>query len=528
MVGVGFNITIVAKDSNGQIYPYTGLAALTTDRDGYWSYVSPLSISFVSGVCQVQATVSLATDSIKLKCTELMSGAYGFSNAFVVYPNNPFRYMTILPGETLVPGSPSGRFRSPQGQASGDSFAVTTYVTDRWFNPITLRNDTVGYWGTDPFGRYSSGRLSSGQGTFWITLRRAGNHRIYTFGISQTAIRNDTSVLFSVSAGPFGQLLVVLPGETLLAGDTATQVFATPGKTGRPSIMYVKDTALVRVVGTDRCWNRVLPPLDSIGLHSDFSVHTSPVTGWLRDSTLFKVEFDSAGTNQTLWVRDYTLGIVSYGCRVDVAQRTDSILIVGPDTIRAGATVAYQVTLLDANAKPIIARTCQFKVTNGSGAVLDPAGITDTLGMTSVEFIVDSAHFSEVDSIQVTADGYRKRKGVYIDIPDPSVTGPEGKVIAYPNPFGWEQPYTTIYYYIPQSCDVTWAIYDAFGNPVSMTKIPRGEDGAKNGLNRISWDGRIDGGRGEKVANGIYILKIWGQEHTGIVFKKTHRIGVWW
>ena len=66
------------------------------------------------------------------------------------------------------------------------------------------------------------------------------------------------------------------------------------------------------------------------------------VAGWLRDSTVFKAEFDSAGTNQTLWVHDYTLGIESYRCLVDVAQRTESILIVGPDTIRAGATVVYQ------------------------------------------------------------------------------------------------------------------------------------------------------------------------------------------
>lgn len=525
VAGVPFAVTIVAKQAGGQIEPYTGPAVLTTDFDDYWNYVSPYVINFQSGVCQVQATVTLACDSIRLKCTEPQSTAFGFSNRFAVYPNSPFRYMTILPGETLAPGSPSGRFRSPQGQMSGDSFAVTTYITDRWFNPIALRNDSITYWSTDPFGIYPPGfRLQNGVGMAWIALRRAGNHRIFTRG--QSAVRNDTSALFSVSAGPFSQLLVVLPGETLLAGDTATQAFATPGKTGRPSILYVKDTTLVRVVGTDRCWNRVLPPLDSIRLLSDFAFHANPTAGWLRDSTIFKAEFDSAGTNQTLWVHDYMLGIESYRCLVDVAQRTESILIVGPDTIRAGATVAYRATLLDANAQPIVARTCQFKVTNGSGAVLDSVGITDMAGTTSVEFIVDSAHFSEVDSIQVTADGYRKRKGVYIEIPDPDVTGPEGKIIAYPNPFGWEQDYTTIFYEIPHSCDVTVAFYDPFGNPVSIRKIPKGQPGAANGLNRISWNGRTD--LGAKVAGGIYLLRIWGQEHTGIVFKKSYRIGVVW
>jgi hypothetical protein len=523
VAGNQFLITINAKKANGDPEPYGGRAILTTNRDDIFSvYVSPYQVAFVSGVCQVWATVPLACDSIKLKCTYPESAVIGWSNSFQVLPNNPFRYLTILPGESLAPGSVSGKYWSPQNQISGDSFSVATYVTDAWFNPIGLRNDSVRFSGTDPFGIYPSGHLQNGQGVFPISLRRAGNHRIYTHGV--TGIRSDTSALFSVAAGPFSQLLIVLPGETLLAGDTTTQVFSTPGKTGRPDVLYVKDTTWVRVVATDACWNRVVPPTDSIRLLSDFGFHSNPVAGWLRDSTLFKAEFDSAGTNQTLWVHDYTLGIESYRCLVDVAQRTDSILIVGPDTIRAGATVVYRATLLDANAEPIAARTCLFKVTNGSGAVLDSVGISDITGVTSVEFIIDSAHFSEVDSIQFTADGYSKRKGVYVEIPDTTVTGPAGRIIAYPNPFGWDQNYTTIFYEIPHSVDVTVAIYDAFGNQVQVRKYRKGQDGAANGLNRIYWDGKTDAG--QKVANGIYILKIWGQEHTGIAFQKTYRIGV--
>ena len=129
VAGIPFAVTIVAKQAGGQIEPYTGPAVLTTDRDDYWNYVSPYLINFVSGVCQVQATVTLACDSMKLKCTEPQSAAFGFSNSFAVLPNIPFRYMTILPGETLEPGSPNGRYRSPLGQASGDSFAVTSYIT---------------------------------------------------------------------------------------------------------------------------------------------------------------------------------------------------------------------------------------------------------------------------------------------------------------------------------------------------------------------------------------------------------------
>jgi len=522
MAGAGFSITIVAKDANGQIYNFNNAAVLTTNLDNPWQYVAPYVIQFNSGVFQGLATVSLAVDSIKLKCTDPGTNASGLSNAFAVLHNVPFRYMTILPGESLEPGSPNGRYLSPHVQNSGDSFVVTTYDVDRWFNVDPLSNDSVIFGGTDPFGRYPAGRLNGGKGTFEITMRRAGNQRLYTRGVNAT--RADTSSPFLVTVGPFSNLLVVLPGETLLAGDTTTEVFATPGKTGRPSLLYVKDTTLIRVVGTDRCWNRVLPPSDSIRLLSDFSFHSRPAAGFLRDSTVFNGEFDSAGTNQTLWVHDYAQGIESYRCLVDVAQRTESIEITGPDTVTAGELVTYTARLLDANAMPIMARVCFFKVTKGSGFVLDTENISNTLGQTTVQFKCDSAHFYEEDSIRFTADGHSARKGVYIDIGDTLVS--VGKVIAYPNPFGWEQPFTTIVYSIPQSSDVTEAIYDAFGNPVLLRKIPKGQEGAKNGVNRLSWDGKDE--LGHKVASGIYVLKLWGQEHTGIVFKKTYRIGVVW
>jgi hypothetical protein len=248
------------------------------------------------------------------------------------------------------------------------------------------------------------------------------------------------------------------------------------------------------------------------------------VAGFLKDSTVFFGEFDSAGNNQTLWAHDYAQDIVSYPCLVNVAQRTESIVITGPDTLKAGVETTYVGRLLDANAQPIPARTCFFRVTKGRGIVLDSSNITDILGRTTVQFFCDSANFAETDSIQFTADGYFARKGVYIDIGSPAVDS--GKVIAYPNPFGFEQPYTTIVYMIPNSSDVTEAIFDPFGNPVLRRDIPRGQEGAQAGLNRISWDGKDE--LGHKVASGIYVLVLWGQQHTGVAFKKTYRIGVVW
>ena len=82
----------------------------------------------------------------------------------------------------------------------------------------------------------------------------------------------------------------------------------------------------------------------------------------------------------------------------------------------------------------------------------------------------------------------------------PSSTGPDSK--------------THLIYQLTQAADVNIYIYDINGNVVWRCYIPRGQEGAKIGENRVPWDGRSSFNNTQPLPNGIYIAHIL-IEHAG-------------
>jgi hypothetical protein len=516
--GDSFDVTIVAKTSTGDTVRYNFPGLLKTTRDDLYEYVEPRLIDFYLGVCRRKVRVSIA-DTLRLRCEA--NGVIGYSNQFTLVPNYPEKLLVLCPGESIAPGSPEGRLSQPQSQTAGNSFSVNVYIVDRWFNPVSFRSDLIYFSATDSFAQLTNGNLANGRGIFPATLRRAGTHRISARTDNPT-IRPDTSISFDVFPGSFRQLSLLLPGEQLLSGDTTTLIYQTPGKSGSVERQYVKEPFLVRILATDDCYNPVHGGYDTVYLTSDFAIRFEPPQSELSDSAAeFAVTFDSTGDNQNLWV----IGKVfeSYRSKVNIEAKTKKILTVHPDTIRAGATVTIEATLYDANDRIIKGKYTHFAVIRGNGTMLDSTGLTDTMGTIQAQFVCSGAHSDETDTITITADDYTTRIGIFIE-GDEAVLG--GKVIAFPNPFGYNRAQTEIQYFLPTSCDVTMSIYDPFGNLVITRKYQQGSEGAKNGINKITWDGR--NGKGKPVANGVYVFKVWGEVFTGRVFDKTHRIAVIW
>ncbi|MEO0114928.1 MAG: FlgD immunoglobulin-like domain containing protein [candidate division WOR-3 bacterium] len=517
VAGDSFEITIVAKTPTGDTFRYNFPGLLKTTRDDFWSYCEPQLVDFYQGVCRRKVRVTIA-DTLRLKCEA--SGVIGLSNQFVLHPNFPDRLLILCPGESIAPGSPEGKFSQPESQIAGRPFEVKVYLVDRWFNPVSFRQDRVYLQATDSFALLSSGNLINGRRVLPVTLRRAGTQRIIAYADSST-IRPDTSVSFDVFPGSFAQLVLLLPGEELLPGDTTTSVYQTPGKTGVPLRQYVKEPFSVRVLATDACYNRVYSGLDTVALASDFAMQCEPASAVFFDSAWFTVTFDSTGDNQNLWVTGRSFQ--SYRSKVNIEAKTKRIATIKPDTIRAGSTVTITATLYDANDKVIKGKYTHFAVIKGNGRLLDTVGLTDTAGTIKVQFVGSGAHTAEMDSIAIMADDFTEKIGIFIE-GDETVLA--GRILAFPNPFGYNRPLTEIQYLLPTSCDVTVAIYDPFGNPVLTKKYRQGEEGAKSGINKITWDGK--NGRGEKVANGVYVLRVWGMVYTNKVYDKEHRIAVIW
>ena len=518
--GDSFDITVFAKDEFNNIFPYQGSALLTTTLG---SYVNPNVAQFVNGICQRRIVVTLA-GSLQIRC--FTDSASGNSNLITVNTNEASRLVTILPGEHIAPGTPGGRSGLPNSHIAGDTFTCHVYLTDNWYNLIGLRDDSIYLGATDRFAQIpKAGQLFNGTASFTAGLRTAGRHRIYAGLGAGSGIETDSSASVTIAAGAYQNLLLIVPGETILPGDTASQSWQSPGKSGTPNVQFLRTQFPVKVHAVDGCWNQVVGSGDTVFLRSDFSFDFQPGAAELRDIALYGVQYNTPGPNQDIRVVNQRTGEESYRTRLTIRAVGNQLEILWPDTVRAGETTDIRVTVHDANDAPIVATLVQGSVVTGSGDILVPNLLTDTLGVTTFKFLATRARMAEQDSVRVTSGSADTVIGIYIDITDSAVM--KGRVIAFPNPFGTEYERTEISYYLQNSSDVTLTIHDAFGNPVLTRQFARGENGARAGLNRrIYWDGRNE--QGHRVASGIYVLSVIGEMFTGTTFKSSYRIGVLW
>ncbi|MGQ9707651.1 MAG: hypothetical protein ACUVUR_02100, partial [bacterium] len=446
--GDSFNITIIAQDSLGNTYDYNRPAFLSTSRGA--SYIYPNVIGpFRNGVWQGKVFITLA-ESLQITCTDDSFQVTSRSNFFQVLAGAPATFLLLLPGQQLSPGTREGRLGQPDNQTAGDSFSIRVYLTDSWSNPVSNRTDSIYFAATDSFARLpSGGQVVNGSGSFSVSLRQAGQHRLFVLPAQGRSFRSDTSSVLAVNPGAFAQLLLLLPGEMPLPGDTTTSGWRFPGKTGTPLPQYVQEPFSVLVYGCDGSWNRVRVPGLNISLHSDFASGFSPAETTLTDSVVFSAQFNFPGTNQDIWVSGDNGGYESYRSRLEIKARGRTLLIAAPDTVSAGETAYIRVLVRDANDQPVTATVCRFEVVKGNGEMLDQVLLTDTLGLAVGRFLCTRAHFAEFDTIRVSAGAAVASLVIYVSIPDSGLLS--GKIIAFPNPFGFNSDAAEVCYYLNRS-----------------------------------------------------------------------------
>lgn len=520
--GDSFVITVIARDSAGNIYNYNRPAYLSTTRGA--SYVYPNVIGpFQSGVWQGRVMVTIA-ERLRIYCTDDLRTVTDSSNVFEVFTGPPSRFLMLLPGQELYPGTKEGKLGQPGNQEAGDTFAFQVYLTDAWGNVVRFRTDSVYFKATDSFAQLPpAGIIEDGGAEFSVCFRQAKEHQIFALPAQGEPFRPDTS-LFLVEPSSFDRLLLLLPGESPLPGDTTTITYRTPGKAGIPLPQFVQESFNVIVYPCDRYWNRVNAGNLVVSLLSDFPAEFSPTETILSDSAIFSAEFDFAGANQSIWVTDEEGEFESYRSFLDIKSQGINLEITAPDTVVAGETANIRVVVLDANDLPITAALCRLAVVKGNGQLLQEALLTDTQGVAVAHFLCTRARFAELNTIKINSGAAEKFVEIYIKIPDKEVM--LGNIIAFPNPFGFNRDATEICYYLNRTTPIDFRIYDPFGNEVISRQFRPGEEGAKVGINRVVWNGRNKEGR--RVAAGVYVVQIVGEIHTAIVEKRTYRLGVVW
>ncbi|HKW51119.1 MAG TPA: hypothetical protein VJQ53_05230, partial [Candidatus Eisenbacteria bacterium] len=134
--GVPATVTIRAVDSGGNTVPTYSADAVLQANTGTGS-ISPSLVTFTAGVWTGLVTLKGAGGAVALTCLDFSAPPkIGTSNTFVVNPGPLYGLQVILPGETALGGTTSGKSGTPTNQTAGNPFTMTVRAVDQFWNLV--------------------------------------------------------------------------------------------------------------------------------------------------------------------------------------------------------------------------------------------------------------------------------------------------------------------------------------------------------------------------------------------------------
>ena len=212
------------------------------------------------------------------------------SPSFTVNPGTFTKLQLLVPGETAAPGTGTGKTGAPTAQNTDTPFTVTANAVDANWNVVHTVGDTVAITASDPSASLpANSALSSGTQTFSVRFRTAGTRTVTATDVTDGSKTASTSALIPVNLGAFGQLQILLPGETAAPG--------TPtGKTGSPTAQTAGTGYTVTVNAVDANYN-LINTNDTVHITSSDPNAVLPANAALSGGTgTFSVANKTAGS----------------------------------------------------------------------------------------------------------------------------------------------------------------------------------------------------------------------------------------
>lgn len=525
--GDSFQVFVSCSDSTFTNWVYLDL------HPGGQAYLTPTQLLIQNGFGNGYVTVYRAQNPCSLS-VYLVSSDRFFSNSFAVNANVPQRIQALLPGETADPGRlPRGRTGQPDFQTAGISFLVDIYVTDYWWNPVGYGSDTVHFASDNPYPLLPpDSPVANGAGQFSCNLRTACDitlpstyYHIYASHMTGgTPFIPDTSTRFAVQPGTFDRLLLIAPNQSILAGDTVTNTILLPGATPDTADWQIAGTPFdVTVYAVDNCWNPVGSgaPQDTVRVYGTIQIYTLADTSVLTAGQVTATFASTVSGDLYLQAEDLNNSSVStlYATRVKIAgSRYRLVADEEGETIVSGSDIHLHIYYEDENGNRITDddHDVIIYVYSGSGTLAPSDTVQRTLTSGMVEPTVSyTTNQAEDLYLRVSPADAARRTGPGTNVDPihvvPTVAPGGREVTNFPNPFGYDQDWTTIYYWLVEPCDVVVSIYDRFGNLVrSWDKASK-----QRGAHLLIWNGKNN--RGVRVANGAYLLAIRATSRTAII-----------
>ena len=347
--GTPVSVTIRAVDSGGNTVP--GYAAdATLNANTGTNSITPNLVTFTNGTWTGNVTCFGAGGAVALTCADFSAPPkLGTSNSFVVNPGSLYGLQVILPGESAMGGTGSGKSGTPTTQTAGNPFTITVRAVDQWWNLVPGVNDRIALSSTDAFAWMPTDTtLQNGQCLIPVRLHKSGAQTITARDSDNVSIQPNTSSPVTIIGGPFAKLLILAPGESPAPG-TAT------GRTGTATDQSINYAFTVTVLATDAWYNPVGGATDVVHITSG-----DPLAQLPPDQAMVNGEADLVMRLSTGGFQQITASDVSSPSKTSSTTQVRAIssgfhleAAVAPASARAGEPFTLTV-----------------KVTNDAGSVI--------------------------------------------------------------------------------------------------------------------------------------------------------------
>ncbi|MBI3539809.1 MAG: hypothetical protein HY076_06010, partial [Candidatus Eisenbacteria bacterium] len=256
--GVPDNTTITAIDPSGNtVTGFSGQVHLQEITSFGVGRISPEFVTFSNGLWSGAVTMYRADESSinrgNVNMYAFLDAApakNGTSDPFIVHPGPFARAQLIVPGETPLPGSVSGKTGSPATQSAGRGFAVSVWATDNWWNPVPSA-DNVRIISSDAAANTpQTGTLSNGFRQFTVSLGTVGTQTLTVADLTNGSIQGMTSPGIQVIPSAVAMFVVGTIASPQTAGVPVAVTIRATDTNGNTIPNYAGDAVLVANTGS--------------------------------------------------------------------------------------------------------------------------------------------------------------------------------------------------------------------------------------------------------------------------------------
>jgi hypothetical protein len=299
--GNAFQVRIEAHNQNNFILlDYEGEVILSASTGN--GTLSQTGVTISSGFWEGELTITKADTAVVLYAADYIPAPNthtGYSNTFSVVPEQLAGLQVLLPGEKATPGVSPGKKDPTLTQTAGQSFDVLIRAVDPYWNLVQDCSDTLNLAVSDSFAVFpDTVNLINGEAKIPVILRAATKHRFESTFLNKSGMPVAYSDSVQVDPNNFTQLLVLLPGEAMLPGDTENDPLKTPGRQHTATRQTSGLAFPVEVYAVDDYWNLVSgAPNDQVRLYTtDNTAQVVPINStMLQGKTSFSVTLNQGG-----------------------------------------------------------------------------------------------------------------------------------------------------------------------------------------------------------------------------------------